>query len=262
MCCIAFSLFIAVLVLHVSCLDPSLRIIGGSDVGEDELPYVASLRLYLKPEGEINFKAELHACSCAILTPTWTLTAAHCVSTNATGSTTIGTKIIKYEFKILYGPITNKTTSKIVKLLKHPAFKASENPPIGFNDIALIKTEEIILRQYGHVGAMDYRSLIGLEATMVGYGLMNVSGEIDVPTDLGKPLQKLETVVIKCSPGYGTLRPILCITRRCDAPSKVCPGDSGGPLLHSSSIIAVATAAPSTACTEKTLLRPNVVNAD
>ncbi|XP_022828429.1 granzyme M-like [Spodoptera litura] len=258
MCFIIVSLFISTLILHVSGRNPALRIVGGSNVGENELPYVARIQIKLsiyQSPGIISKIRELHGCTCAILKPTWTLTAAHCISPQdlkIKGSFEKNGRIVKYKFKISHGPFEKNITNKIIEWMQHPAYKLVSHPThvmSASNDIGLIKTEEIILTQYGHISAMDHTSLLGSEATATGYGLMKVEGEFADATSFGKPLQKLDVVVIKCSPSHTYVRPGLCIARRCGKLFSVtCPGDSGGPLVHPSGIIAVDSAGPSSGC--------------
>lgn len=259
MCFIIVSLFISTLFLHVFGRDPALRIVGGTDVGENELPYVARMLLRISQYNSTGiFEQELHICTCAILKPTWTLTAAHCfvvLGLNITGNfTNEEGYLVKYKYQIRYRPFQIKSnrdserdmTSNIVEWIQHPAsnFRLRIRPILVSNDIGLMKTEEIRLPQYGRISAMDYRSLVGLEVTATGYGLTNAGGVFGDAPSLGKPLQKLGVIVIQCSPRHTYVRPGVCIARRCGKFSVICPGDSGGPLVHSSGIIGVNSAGP------------------
>ncbi|KAH9635070.1 hypothetical protein HF086_004424 [Spodoptera exigua] len=255
MCYIRVSLFFTTFALHVRGRDPALRIIGGSDADDEAHAYIARIQLHLTMPTLAEYGIALshfeHLCSCAILTPFWTLTAGHCVQENITDSY-VNEKIgeVKFEYIMIYGPIKKTTTAKILQWMRHPAYKRSIADLLFYvyNDIGLIKTEEVHLRLYGHISAMDYATLIGHEAIATGHGKMNISGIISSATSMGKPLQKLEVLMVKCSSAYEHVRPKLCISRRCDKQSHVCPGDSGGPLLHSSGIVGVNTAAPTIAC--------------
>ncbi|KAF9800312.1 hypothetical protein SFRURICE_002881 [Spodoptera frugiperda] len=202
MCFIIVSVFIATLVLHVSSRKPALRIIGGSDVAEDELPYVGRIRLHLvlKNQGIVIFKERMHVCTCSMFTPNWALTAGHCITPDQiTSSIEKDGVMMKYEYYIAYGPLEKNHTSQILQWYRHPGYLVKNFPFRLVNDIGLIKTEKTVLSQYGHISALDSTSMLGLEATAAGYGLMKIAGVI-APADIfEKPLQKLDVVVIKCN---------------------------------------------------------------
>ncbi|KAJ8718100.1 hypothetical protein PYW07_006030 [Mythimna separata] len=134
----------------------------------------------------------------------------------------------------------------VTDVITHPSYR--DRTADLFNDIAMIKHEPISLNQYARVSGLDYVTMIGQEVTLFGYGkttkLVNLNNKtstyvVNDATTLGKPLQFLDGVVAKCNILNIVLKPCMCIARRCGKVSGICPGDSGGPVLHDSGVVAV-----------------------
>ncbi|CAG9793779.1 unnamed protein product [Diatraea saccharalis] len=206
--------------------DPALRIRWGEDANVEEHPYIAALLYRYKKTNIVGrFK-----CTCTILKPIWALTAAHCVSIE-------GKK--KIYFFIGYGtklPTKNYSTSDVIETQKHPSFNKFNN------DIALLKTEPIALSRYGKVSAADYTTLIGHAVLAFGYGIMQDGKNLSLAFKLGKPLQVTDMVIKKCASVHNKRSvnfPSVCLSPKCGKVNIMCSGDSGGPLIHPSGIVAV-----------------------
>lgn len=220
----------------------ALRVIGGKDAEETEYPFVVRLQNLVRFR-VTNMTLRIHFCTGTLIAPTWTVTAAHCAQYPKT--TSLYT-IMPY---LVTGTVLNawtkfnETTKFIKKFVTHPG--SLVDMFTLRNDIALIKSEAVTLSQYGRISAIDAVSLIGLEATVTGYGITNDSFLVDDATTLGKPLQTLDVLVVQCGEDIRQhVFPRLCVARRCGRSAGLCPGDSGGPLLHSSGILGVNSAGP------------------
>ncbi|XP_022816953.1 kallikrein-15-like [Spodoptera litura] len=249
--CITGSIFIVTLVLHVSGRDPALRIIGGSDTGKEDLPYIARLRhvVHLDVENQITEEDE-NLCTCAILTPHWTLTAAHCLVDFEEDLLDVHDYIkarkpymISARHMVSYGRLENNTKN-VLRYFRHPAYARSKFKLS--NDIALANTQPIDLESYGWLRAVDYKAVVGHEAIVAGYGSGHIPGPVGSKMNSCSPaipLKKLKVVVVKCGENRH-INPSMCIARRCGQSSYLCVGDSGGPLIHPSGIIGINSMGP------------------
>ncbi|XP_050550875.1 renal glandular kallikrein-like [Spodoptera frugiperda] len=248
--CITGSILIATLVLHVYGRDPALRIIGGTDPGDEDLQYVARLRhlMVLDVENQ-HIEEDENLCTCAILTSNWTLTAAHCLIDFTEELINVleykhsrTPYMISAKHMVSYGPFENDKQD-VIRFFKHPAYARSALKLS--NDIALVNTLPIHLKLYGHLGAVDYKTVVGHEAIVAGYGSEYIPGLVSKFNGCSPaiPLKKLKVVVAKCGENRH-MNPSMCVARRCKQPSYLCIGDSGGPLIHPSGIIGITSKGP------------------
>lgn len=226
-----------------------LRIIGGTDGDYHKYPYIVRLEIKIMvPLGgtEHYFAALImprHSCTCTALTSTWTLTAAHCMPEEEHPA----------EMYIRYGserPLDdNAVVVKVLVYKTHPSYKLYliNNTPIKIeNDVAVLKTEPIIIPLYPRLSAIEYSSLFGQEAIACGFGLTNdTNDEQELIADtltLNKQLQVINVMMMSCTAELlATMHPALCMARKCGNIASVCPGDSGGPLLHKSGVVGVVS---------------------
>lgn len=235
-----------------------LRIIGGRDVSPDEFPYV--VRLEVAPvnmsENRRN-RGNTMFCSASVLTATWTLTAAHCIQFLEKFAMNHPEVVHKNMIRLRHSdlssngsgrshyidPFPNKALFEILSHYKHPAFKGILINDIIFieNDVGLLNTESISLQQYAKVSAVDFSTVTGQQAVAVGYGISTLfmKKAKNGPALLG-PLKVLDLVVVECSKLWH-LYPAMCVAQQCGRSPTMCAGDSGGPLIHPSGIIAITS---------------------
>ncbi|CAG9558165.1 unnamed protein product [Danaus chrysippus] len=211
----------------------NLRIVGGRDALPGEFPYVLVIGLsVLLPN---NSKIYEPYCSCACLKPTWTLTAAHCVESSRSPNIPETAESV-----LRYHKTSNEVGyAKILSIFINPTYTESPNFWLH-NDVGLLKTESIDIPTYGKLSAVDYTTLYGFQIFAVGYGLtVDDEGRMKNALSINKTLQVVNAVIIKCNVN---IHPVICLTGVCGRWSPLCPGDSGGPVIHSSGIIGVNSA--------------------
>lgn len=228
-----------------------LRIVGGKDGRYHKYPYVMRLEtrlaMPLEKSGQpiVTVIIPRHSCSCTALTPIWTLTAGHCTPSKSN----------PVQLFIRYGSERpgdiNSTVSKVLECKIHPSYRAYDvgNMPLKVeNDVAVLNTEPIVLPFYGRLSAIEYSSLFGQKAIACGYGMTNdtLDKGVKVIQDtltLNKPLQIVEIMMMRCTSvlTLAAVHPGVCMARRCGYAVAMCPGDSGGPLLHKSGIVGVTS---------------------
>lgn len=233
-----------------------LRIVGGQSTSNRKYPYVGRLEIFISLAPLSPLKRRLHMCTCSVLTPTWTLSASHCYMNLD--------KLPNTTFVVRYGstlPLNGKQNySKVLKFILHPSFKSFTSLKKTFmeNDIALLKTDPIILPKYGRVSSVDYMSLVGFTAVVAGFGITNYTKLNEMffadTLVLNMPLQTLNVVIKRCASDaldYLNLYPGLCLARICGEAVSACQGDSGGPLIHNSRIVGVSSLGSAFDCSDK-----------
>lgn len=223
--CICIFSFVNPSTSKIKSLAQKLRT-GENEVDTESYPYIVKLAF------QYPHLAEPHAfstsCTVTMLTSTWGLTAAICVS-----GTSMAHPSKPLVYVIDYSPnITETHTEKISKVSSvniHPNFRFIPNYYLAFEfNMALLKTEEIKLKEYARLSAMDPMATIGHAVEVFGYPL-----EFGV---IRRPLLMFDVVVTKCVKH-------ICGASRCKQ-SSAAPGQSvGGPVLHRSGIIATYSGA-------------------
>lgn len=227
-----------------------LRVIGGKDGKYHRYPYIVRLekKVAVSVRGPdkrfLTLIIPIHSCSCTVLTSNWTLTAAHCIPSELQPA-----PLLFVRYGTDNPSDANATVVKVLAYRKHPSYRLYD---VGImplkieNDVAILNTEPIILPLYGKLSAIDYSSLFGQEAIACGYGLTNDTNKDGVAViantlRLNKPLQVLDVMMMRCTSKftYSVVYPGLCMARKCGNTVSMCPGDSGGPLLHKSGVVGV-----------------------
>ncbi|XP_013173849.1 PREDICTED: transmembrane protease serine 5-like [Papilio xuthus] len=144
--------------------------------------------------------------------------------------------------------MVEKTRTKELILIPHPKYVDRETKQYDVlkNDIGLIETNPMPLKRFIKLSPVDFHTLYGHEAVSGGFGI-TTKNESYNKTKTGntlkfkKPLQIFKVIINKCmhTPGLG---PLLCLDYRCGTIAVVCGGDSGGPVIHASGIVAVLSA--------------------
>ncbi|XP_026333854.1 brachyurin-like [Hyposmocoma kahamanoa] len=217
-----------------------LRVVGGQSASYKKYPYVAKLDI-LTIIGDDAYRVPV--CTCSILTPTWTLTSSHCyVNLNGQPNATL---------MVWYGStlpmVKNEKLSKVLKFIIHPSYKLlgdDDNVYSLENDIALLKTDPIILPKYGRVSSVDYMSLVGFKAVIAGFGITNYTKLSEMffahTLELNMPLQTLNVLIRRCD-SDAKIYPGLCLASKCRESVGICAGDSGGPLIYNSRIVGLSS---------------------
>uniref|UniRef100_A0A2A4K803 Peptidase S1 domain-containing protein n=1 Tax=Heliothis virescens TaxID=7102 RepID=A0A2A4K803_HELVI len=209
--------------------DDARRVQHGEDVVGGKYPYVIII-------AGITSKDEVYRIATgSIITPTWTLTAAH-VFTNmhVHGNDTF---VVWYD-KFTESPAVTKAYTQIKEIVKHPGFR--DIPFVNFqsfysnNDICLLKVNKVNLPAYGKLSPVDRTTLLGLATKFFGAGKTNKTGK-----DIFHPIQEGHGLIIKCGPPISSWSSsLLCVSPPC-ANKQLTPntGDSGGPFMIDDKII-------------------------
>ncbi|MFI8717978.1 S1 family peptidase [Stenotrophomonas sp. NPDC077464] len=193
------------------------RIIGGTDAEPGQYPFMASLQQL----GRGDSDRARHICGATLISPSWVLTAAHCVEDAQPA-----------QLAVLVGQTTLKTSpgrraSNIKAIHVHPAFDARDL----LNDVALIQLKRPVK------GVEPAEPLLGRDSaylrpgrafTVVGWGAT------EFPAD-ARPtvLQTVQTPFVAfsaCRRAYPQLQAGTVICAGAEGIDS-CQGDSGGPLL-------------------------------
>lgn len=119
---------------------------------------------------------------------------------------------------------------------------------VSWDDIALLKMEPITLQRFGKTSGLHYTTLFYQEVTEVGYGLTSYTEKstynqkVATTNDLKKPLQVVKAMFVECS--TSRIYPMLCLNQACGRVTSMCPGDSEGPVVHRSGIVAINSRGP------------------
>ncbi|CAK1542692.1 unnamed protein product [Leptosia nina] len=218
----------SLLLLNSLNIDAFRRIVGGRDAELGEFPYVGR---WAKVHVENNQKTFAQHCTCSFLSPTWAISAAHCIDEEAPGDS-----VIMYGY-IVRGQKQNYT--EIVQMYKHPTYVMSETCDLARNDIGLLRTHHVELSVYGVISAVDYTTMTGHEVFLPGYGNTNGTDVVNDATTVSKPLQVFKGMIGQCNEHDAPLTSVICVVASCNHVSLICGGDSGGPVIHASGIVGV-----------------------
>ncbi|KAH9638334.1 hypothetical protein HF086_006514 [Spodoptera exigua] len=212
----------------------AIRVIHGTDVKEDEFPYVIVLI-----RKNAFFVSRL--CTGSMLTPYWGLSAGHCKETFTP----------EYSIYVWYGnfslsPFYTENYIPVVEWNLHPSYRVLnfKNHPdlIVDNDVSLFRIEpELRLASYARLSALDRDSLLGHSVIYIGGGTTKTVGGAN--ENFQRPLKKGEGSITSCDFEIRLKsKHVACIKPKCDLRFQF-PwyGDSGGPLIHDEQIVGVCS---------------------
>ena len=223
---LTLSLLIGSYSSALAATQPTPRIVGGSVVGDDRYPFMASVVYDL--DGDEFFS---HGCGGSVVGSRWVLTAAHCVVDAQTGAV-----LPTAEVAVILGALdlSDQTQGRFINaqnIYVHPGFDLST----FVADIALIElaTDSNLPLLSLPVAASDV-PVIDEPAIVAGWGLL-VEGGFGT-----SPLLREAVIPIvshsQCLPFYQSslqLDANVCAGGDRDGGVDSCQGDSGGPLFVS-----------------------------
>lgn len=205
---------------ELAALDPSTRVVGGTNAGTGEFPFIVSLRS----------TSNSHFCGGSIISNYYVITAAHCVSGSSASSVVVvvGTNTLN----------SGGTSYRVSRIVVHSGYNSNTIS----NDIALLRLSTAIsYTSYVQPIALPYQgetSGAGVAAVASGWGYTSYPG-----WSLPNNLQKVSLSVISNSQCSSYMNNIYS-TSICASGGNgkgVCNGDSGGPLTAGGKLIGLVS---------------------
>jgi secreted trypsin-like serine protease len=223
------------------------RIVGGIEATPNEYPFTA----YLYWSSGITS----HRCGGALLSPTWVLTAAHCVSGSGWDESTFEVAMGMHS---VGGENLHKQTSAIKRIIIHPSYNDSNYD----YDIALLElvtpmtmTAQVGLATPGYLPGASALYADGVSAVVAGWGTTSYGGSS------ASVLRKVTVPIVsngRCDDGYGDIGQEITDRMMCAGDTNVggidaCQGDSGGPLftIHSGTFTVIGIVSSGEGCALK-----------
>ncbi|WP_312316291.1 serine protease [Stenotrophomonas sp.] len=192
-------------------------IIGGEDAEPGQYPFMVSLQRLRRGDSD-HLR---HSCGATLISPSWVLTAAHCVDD-------VGAKDLAAATRLHTLDTTPRRRASNVKAIHvHPAY----DPSTLVNDVALIRlkrpvanaeTADVLLKNDG----VYLRP--GRTFTVTGWGVTDMNADA-LPTVL-QTVQVPFVPFKECSEAYPDLQKGTAICAGAEGMDS-CQGDSGGPLM-------------------------------
>ena len=162
-----------------------------------------------------------NVCSGVVIRQDVVLTAAHCIATAS-------------DWRIHWRDESNTPILVQPKHVKiHPQYnaKAIKNRSVSI-DMALVKLAEPLPAQFWPIGLSDIQELpSGDPVVVAGYGLSDEKN--------AKALGKFRSATLSVTEPYGKSKLLLWLEGPLSNGAGGCHGDSGGPLIHNGSVVAI-----------------------
>lgn len=193
------------------------RIIGGVDAEPGQYPFMVSLQRL--PGGESDH--ERHTCGATLISPSWVLTAAHCVADARSADLAALAGITTLETK------PRRRTSNVKAIHVHPAY----DPTTLVNDVALLQLKRPIAKVEPAAVLLKGDGAYlrpGRAFTVTGWGVTHLDADA-LPTVL-QTVQVPFVSFKQCNAAYPDLQAGTAICAGAEGIDS-CQGDSGGPLM-------------------------------
>lgn len=201
-------------------------IIGGDVAKHGEFPYQVSIQ-------HKTIFGQRHVCGGAIVTDTYIVTAAHCITSLAPN-----TILVVAGMTSLVNDVSSKQQIRANSKVVHEHYSTVTND----NDIAIIKLEEALVLN-DLVKPIDLPTeevSKGVQCTMTGWGATTETG--DAVLDLHKvQLPVVDTSLCKTFYGESAISDGMLCAGKISGGSGSCYGDEGGPLQCSGVLQGIAS---------------------
>ncbi|XP_047040758.1 trypsin-3-like [Helicoverpa zea] len=222
--------------------ESALRTEKGKAVEGNQYPYIVKIEgiLDASPKSATN---AIHICSAIVVSSTWTITAAHCVariySMNHEQPASAQRSPVVRLRRADPPPDAPPSASDIVNIqegYKHPGYRDfSVGGTLDLrNDVGMLRTDPIALKEYAKISSADFTSMIGVQARTFGYPKSSGREHAVTPARL----HSSEVIIVECSSG-NEMYPALCAATPCGGRAAACAGDAGAPLLAAPGVVAI-----------------------
>lgn len=204
------------------------RIVGGENTERGAAPFMASVQVFRNQSGY------QHTCGGAIVSTSFILTAAHCITDNTPLIQPMRIVAGEHNFTEYTG---YEQIRAVNRMLLHPNFVRGEQP----FDVGLLGTEAILVFVSGVVGSVNLPTLGSLpngNARLFGWGSTSTGSNAvmpDVMQTVSKDILSFELCREVLRAQFPSAMPLhftnIC-TGPLDSTVTACSGDFGGPIVQ------------------------------
>lgn len=206
------------------------KIVGGENAVEHSAPFVVTLQADRTGSGVYR-----HTCGGSILTPTWILSAAHCVM-----GPLVSYQIVAGQHNLAVSS-GREQIRKVSNFIMHESFVPG--PVVGPFDVAVLRLEIPLTFVAGVVGSINLPAVNSIpsgDVRLFGWGSTSQTETPAIPDILQtatKPIIQLPLCreIVNAIFDHDPLHSSNVCTGPLDSVVTACSGDSGGPIVQSSS---------------------------